>query len=232
MLSENSATERVSGESLLQRATMGLFEDHVDPIFKPGGKATQQWHNIVNELDGYYRTQQVTALGQGRELEQKIFLAMLELEDDSFMQLFEKLDMDRVSSLTMVEMVYGIGRSHLEFGTSPESIGWLRYFTARLSGKKPKERSQLSKIGWDVAQAQIAMDRLFEDRRKRAQVMYQKYKDPEKGLNIRERFGEALVSKYPETKEAGRVRIELQQEQAIDSPVSIEGMTAEELFAQ
>jgi hypothetical protein len=129
-------------------------------------------------------------------------------------------------------MVHGIGRSHLEFGTSPESIGWLRYFTARLSGKKPKERSQLSKIGWDVAQAQVAIDRLFENRRMRAQEMYRKYKDPDKALNIRERFGKALVSKYPETKEAGRVRLELQQEQAIDSPVSVEGMTAEELFGQ
>ncbi len=232
MLSEDSASERLSGESLLHRATMGFFERQVDPILKSGSMAAQQWHDIVNELDGYCRTQQVTALGQGRELEQKIFLAMLELEDDSFMQLLEKLDADRISSLTMIEMVHGIGRSHLEFGTSPESIGWLRYFTARLSGKKPKERSQLSKIGWDVAQAQVAIDRLFENRRMRAQEMYRKYKDPDKAFNIRERFGKALVSKYPETKEAGRVRLELQQEQAIDSPVSVEGMTAEELFGQ
>jgi hypothetical protein len=232
MLNENSAAERLSGESLLQRATMGLFGKHIDPILKSGGDATQQWHDIVKELDGYYRTQQVTALGQGRELEQKILLAMLELEDDSFLQLLEKLDMDRVSSLTMIELIHGIGRSHVEFGTSAESIGWLRYFIAKLGGKKPKERSQLGKIGWDVSQARVAMNRLFESRRKRAQEMYRKYKDPEKAFNIRERFGNALVSKYPETKEAGRVRLELQQEQAIDSPVSIEGMTAEELFGQ
>ncbi len=234
MLAERSSTERASAESLLHRATMGLFKGHLDSVFQPGGNATQHWNDVVREIDGYFRTKQVTALGQGREVQQKILLSMLELEDDSYIQLFENLDMDRVSSLTMIEMVHGIDRGHLKFGTSPESIGWLRYLIARLNGKKPKERSELGRIDWSIEQAQAAMDRLFETRLTRAQAMYRKYKDPDKGLNIRERLGKAIVSMYPETKEAGRVRLELELERAEDFPVSTdgEGDSLEEMFGQ
>ena len=158
---------------------------------------------------------------------------MLELKDDSFIELFEQLDMDRVGSLTMIEMVHGIDRGHLLFGTSSESVGWLRELIARLSGKKPKERSLLGKIDWSVEQAQAAMDRLFETRRKRASEMYRKYKNTEKALDIRERFGKALVKKYPETKEAGRVRLEMELQRASDLPVAEERMTSfEEAIGQ
>ena len=225
MLTESSKTEQISAESLLHRATMGFFESYVDSVFEKGNKARQQWSDIVREIDGYYRTEQVTALGQGRELQQRILLSMLELKDDSYVALFDRLDMDRVSSLTMIEMVHGIDRGHLAFGTSPESVGWLRELVARLGGKKPKERSQLGKVEWGVEQAQAAIDRLFESRQKRAADLYRKYKNPDKTMNVRQRFAEALVKKYPETKEAGRVRLQLEVQRAGDVPDAEQRMT-------
>ena len=214
MLHESSLAERASAESLLHRATMGLFERKVDSIFDSENDAIRQWNEIVKEIDGYYRTQQLSALGQGREFEEKLLLSILELKDDSFIQQFEKLEMDRVSSWTMIEMVWAIERSNIEFGTSSESNGWLRELIARLTGKQPKDREELGSIGWSPAQAQVAIDRLFESRRERAEGIYRKYKDPRKGVNVKERLGDSLVSKYPETKEAGRVRAEMHRQKA------------------
>ena len=125
----------------------------------------------------------------------------------------------------MIEMVHGIDRGHLAFGTSPESVGWLRELVARLGGKKPKERSQLGKVEWSVEQAQAAIDRLFESRQKRAADLYRKYKNPDKTMNVRQRFAEALVKKYPETKEAGRVRLQLEVQRAGDVPDAEQRMT-------
>ena len=212
MLRDSSPIERTSGEALLHRSTMGLFHEYVEKTSAPGSKAFEQWSQIVREVDGYYRTGQVSALGQGCELEQKLLLSVLELQDDSFYGLFEKLDTESISSMTMIELVRAIERAHLEFGTSPESIGWLRYFNARLTGKKPKKRSEYGKVKWSVEQAQDVIDRLFETRSERARDMYQKYKDPGKGLNLRQRLGETIVNKYPETREAGRVRLELEKQ--------------------
>jgi len=229
MLHESSLVERISGEALLHRATMGLFKRHVDKVTEPGSEAAQQWFQIIQEIDGYYRTSQVTALGQGRELEEKLLLAVLELEDDSLYELFESLDPDSLSSITMIEMVRAIEQAHLEFGTSPKSIGWLRYLSARLSGKKPKERSELGRLGWSVEQAQVSIDRLFESRAKRAQGMFQKFKDSSKSLNFRKRMGNSIVSKYPETKEAGRVRLELEKQRRLtETPVSLPDDESEE----
>ena len=47
MLAEPAATERISAESLLHRATMGLFERHVDSVFDEGNESVQQWSDIV-----------------------------------------------------------------------------------------------------------------------------------------------------------------------------------------
>ena len=223
MLKDSSPIEQASGEALLHRATMGLFQNQVEKISAPSSKASEQWSQIVREMDGYYRTEQVSALGQGRELEQKLLLSILELKDDSLYELFEKLDTDSLSSLTMVQLVRAIERAHREFGTSSQSIGWLRYLNARLTGKKPKTRSQYGRLEWSVEQAQVSIDRLFETRAERAGDMYQKYKDPNKGLNLRQRLGETIVSKYPETKEAGRVRLELEKQRRREMRATVPG---------
>ena len=222
MLAESSPVERQSAEALLHRATIGLFKGQVDSITDPGSNAVERWQEIVREIDGYHRTKQITALGQGREKQEKLLLAVLELEDDaSIYELFETLDPDLLSTLTMVEMVRCIERAHLEFGASPESVGWLRWLTARLSGKKPKERSQLARIGWSVEQAQVSTNRLFEKRAEKARSMYRKYQDREKGLHLRQRIGQTIVDKYPETKEAGRVRLELAQARSLELPAVV-----------
>jgi len=223
MLYESSGVERANAENLLQRATMGFFEHHVDSVFRSESNAMDRWDEIVREIDGFRRTEQVSALGQGRELEQKILLAMLEQKDESFIGLFEKLDMDRVNNMTMIEMVKSIERAHREFGSSPQSVGWLRELISRLNGKKPKERSQLARVNWSPEQAQAAIDRLFEERGKRARVMYEKYADPQKGASFKDRIGKALVKKYPETPEAGRVRQVFARQHANEVPPDLVG---------
>ena len=238
-LNESSPIELVNTESLLHRATMGLFEDHVDSVFKPNSNAVSRWREIVNEINGFYKTEQVSALGKGRELEQRLLIAMLEQRDSSFIGQFEKLDMGRASNITKIEMVHAIDRSHREFGTSPESIGWLRELIARLSGKKPKARSQLAKVDWNRRQAEAAIIGLLDDRVKRSSEMYRKYRDPRKGSNYRDRIGKALVKKYPETPSAGRVRQDLAQQMANEMPIGISAESevkvpaaAEDPFAQ
>jgi len=194
MLYESSGVERANAENLLQRATMGFFEHHVDSVFRSESNAMDRWDEIVREIDGFRRTEQVSALGQGRELEQKILLAMLEQKDE-----------------------------HREFGSSPQSVGWLRELISRLNGKKPKERSQLARVNWSPEQAQAAIDRLFEERGKRARVMYEKYADPQKGASFKDRIGKALVKKYPETPEAGRVRQVFARQHANEVPPDLVG---------
>lgn len=221
MLNEYSGAERANAESLLHLATMGLFRQHVDSVFKPGGNAATQWKEIVGEIEGFYRTKQLSALGQGRELEEKLLLGMLEQKDDSFIEMFDKLEMDQVDATSMIAMVNAISRSHGKFGTSPASIGWLRELIARLKGKEPKERSQLARVDWNPEQAEAAISRLFEDRGKRARDLFKKYSDRSKGMSFRDRVGESLVKKYPESKEAGRVRQDLAQKRAKDVPVGL-----------
>ena len=222
MLYESASVEVVNAESLLHRATMGLFEGQIDTVFQRKSKARTQWKEIIREIDGFRKTGQVSALGKDRALQEKLFLSMLEQKDDSFIGLFEKLDMSRASVVTKLEMIYAIDRVHREFGTSPESIGWLRELIARLKGKKPKERSQLSKTNWSEQQAEAAIVQLFEDRSKRARDIYRKYLDPKKGANLKDRLAEALVKKYPESAEAGRVRQKIAQQRSGEVPVAVE----------
>ena len=229
MLYESSSVEVVNAETLLHRATMGLFEGKVDSVFRRKGNARTQWRQIVREIDGYRKTGQVSALGKGWELQEKLFVSMLEQEDDSFIALFEKLDISHASVVTKLEMVYAIERMHRQFGTSPESIGWLRDLIARLNGKKPKERSQLAKTDWSAEQAEAAIVRLFEDRSKRARDIYRKYLDPKKGANIKDRLAEALVKKYPESAAAGRVRQKIAQQRSSEVPVTVDKGTSNDL---
>ena len=233
MLNEHSGAERANAESLLHMATMGLFRQYVDSVFKPDGNAATQWKEIVREIDGFYRTRQPSALGQGREFEQKLLLAMLEQKDDSFIKMFDKLEMDQIDNLSMIAMVNAIRRSHSEFGTSRASIGWLRELIARLKGKEPKGRAQLARVDWNPEQAEAAISRLFEDRGKRARDLFRKYSDRSKGLDLRDRVGVTLVKKYPETEQAGRIRQDFAQRRAKDVPVGFdEDQEPEDPFTQ
>lgn len=232
MLAERSALERARGETLMHRATMGLFDKGMPSVLDDDKQAIVEWKNVVEEIDGYFRTGQISALGQGRESQQEVLLSMLEIENEDSLNVFEKLDIDRVSSLTMIEMLRAIARSNSKHGASPESVGWLRYLSSKLNGKKPKDRAELARIGWNTEQSQVAIDRLLQNRAERAAQMYAKYSEPDTASNIKDRLGKAIASKYPETKEATRVQEEIDGQRAGGTSFVSENDSLEDLFGQ
>ena len=208
MLLDHAAVERSNAESLLHRATMGLFADKVDSVFQDDQLAVEQWSEIIREIDGFHNTGQVTALDESHgDLQQLLHIALEEKDaDDQLYRLLGKLDLETISDLTMVELLNTIGRFHSKFGTTPESIGWMRFLIARLDGKQAKAGPKPAKKVLDVATAQEQIDKLFESRRAAAAKLYIRYNDKDRNQRTRERIGNSIVEKYPETQQALIVR--------------------------
>ena len=121
----------------------------------------------------------------------------------------------------MVEMVAAVQRAHRKFGTSSESIGWLRFLIGRLSGKRSKAGPKPAKDIWNEAQSRAAVEKLFEGRRKKVAVLFRKYSEKGASDRTRERLGKSILEKYPESKEAIGVVMDLNKERLLNEPVSL-----------
>ena len=208
MLSDHAATERVNAESLLDQATMGLLEGNVVSVLQDDKLAIKQWNEIIREIDGFDKTGQLTALDEVDGDQQLLLHVALEenLSDDQLYRLLNKLDLETLSNLTMIELLHTIQRFHVKFGTTSESIGWTRFLIARLDGKRVKAGPKPATTVWDVAKAKEQIDKLFQSRREAATKLYAKFNDKDRNQRTRERLGNSIVEKYPETQQAITVR--------------------------
>jgi hypothetical protein len=229
MLKSRSKVTRSKGQALMHQATFGLFSRKMPSVLESPKEAHRQWASVIKETSDFFQTSQPTALGRSFASQQKLLLAVSELEDEGFLDMLEGLEVDRLNSTACVGLIRQIDSFHSKFDASPKSIGWQRYFEARLNGKKPRSREELGKTNWSSEQARESVRQLFENRRKRAMTVYQKYLDPDRAVNVRERLGKSLISKYPETVEAQRVREQLSEVLESESDVVEEDESQGEL---